>query len=153
MKYIKADSRGKTCADSILFSGKENNDCTVRALASASGMLYEDAHVLLKKYGRKDRHGAKFSTMHSAYDEAGFVVNSVHGTTGQARFVARFTKREAEAGVTLGKILPKLAFGEYIVNITGHAVAVVNGKVIDIFDNKAGKRVVAVFKKIEKFGE
>lgn len=147
MKYIKADSRGATAG------GLETNDCTVRALANASGMPYEDAHVLLKKYGRKNRCGAMFNTMHKAYDEAGFVLNSVHGTTGQARWIARTTKREAEAGITLGKILPKLAFGEYIVNVTGHAVAVVNGKLIDTFDNPAGKRVVAVFKKVEKFGE
>lgn len=153
MKYIKADSRGNTCDTSVKFAGKERNDCTVRSLASASGMHYDQAHELLKKYGRKDRHGARFSTMHKAYDEAGFVLNSVHGTTGQARFVARSTKREAEAGITLGKILPKLAFGEYIVNVTGHAVAVVNGKIIDTFDNPSGKRVVAVFKKVEKFGE
>jgi hypothetical protein len=147
MKYIKADSRGATA------DGFEHNDCTVRALANASSMHYDNAHALLKKHGRKDRHGAKFRTMQAAYSEAGFVLDSVHGTTGQARFVARVTKRQAEAGITLGKILPKLAFGEYIVNITGHAVAVVNGKVIDTFDNQAGKRVVAVFKKIEKFGE
>jgi hypothetical protein len=91
--------------------------------------------------------------MQKAYDEAGFVLNSVHGTTGQARYVARITKRESQEGITLAKILPKLAFGEYIVNTTGHAVAVVNGKIIDTFDNPAGKRVVAVFKRIEKFGE
>jgi hypothetical protein len=147
MKYIKSDSRGATAG------GLEHNDCTVRALANASAMPYEDAHVLLKKYGRKNRCGAKFSTMHSAYKEAGFVLDSVHGTNIQSRYVARITKREAEAGITLGKILPKLSFGEYIVNVNGHALAVVNGKVIDTFDNSSSKRVVAVFKKIEKFGE
>lgn len=146
MKYIKSDSRGATAG------GLEHSDCTVRALANASGMPYEDAHVLLKKYGRKNRCGAKFPTMHSAYKEAGFVLDSVHGTNIQSRYVARITKREAEAGITLGKILPKLSFGEYIVNVNGHALAVVNGKIIDTFDNSAAKRVVAVFKKIEKFG-
>jgi hypothetical protein len=147
MKYIKADSRGATAG------GLEHNDCTVRALANASGMDYFDAHNLLSKHGRKNHCGAKFGTMHKAYDEAGFVLNSVHGTTGQARYVARITKREAQEGITLAKMLPKLAFGEYIVNVTGHAVAVVNGKVIDTFNNPAGKRVIAVFKKVEKFGE
>lgn len=147
MKYVKADSRGATAG------GLEKNDCTVRALANASGMDYFDAHNLLSKYGRKKYCGAKFGTMHNAYRDAGFLLNSVHGTTGQARYVARVTKRIAEDGVTLAKILPKLAFGEYIVNITGHAVAVVNGKIIDTFDNPAGKRVIAVFKKVEKFGE
>lgn len=147
MKYIKADSRGATAG------GLETNDCTVRALANASGMVYEDAHVLLKKYGRKNRCGAKFTTMHQAYTEAGFILNSVHGTNTQSRYVARIAQRKAEAGITLGKILSKLAFGEYIVNVNGHALAVVNGKIIDTFDNSAAKRVVAVFKKVGKFGE
>lgn len=147
MKKIESFTRGATAG------GLEKNDCTVRALANAGEIDYSVAHNLLSKHGRKKYCGAKFTTMHAAYTEAGFVLNSVHGTTGQARFVARITQREAEDGVTLGKILPKLAFGEYIVNVTGHAVAVVNGKLIDTFDNPAGKRVVAVFKKLEKFGE
>jgi hypothetical protein len=50
-------------------------------------------------------------------------------------------------GITLAKILPKLHTGSYIVNITGHAVAVVDGKLIDTFDNSANKRVISVFKK------
>jgi hypothetical protein len=147
MKTIQSFTRGATAG------GLEKNDCTVRALANAGGIDYFDAHNLLSKHGRKKHCGAKFGTMHKAYAEAGFVVESVHGTTCQALYVARFTKREAKEGITLGKLLPKLAFGEYIVNVTGHALAVVNGKVIDTFDNPAGKRVVAVFKKVEKFGE
>jgi hypothetical protein len=146
MQKIQAVTRGAT-------SDGETRDCTVRALSNASGMHYDNAHALLKKHGRKDRRGAFFGTMLKAYTEAGFVLDSVHGTTGAARWAARVSKRQAEDGITLAKILPKLAFGEYIVNTTGHAVAVVNGKIIDTFDNPAGKRVIAVFKKIEKFGE
>lgn len=146
MKTVQSVARGAT-------SSGETRDCTVRALSNASGMDYDKAHSLLKKYGRKNRCGAMFGTMYAAYKEAGFVMDSVHGTTGQARFVARFTKRETQEGITLAKLLPKLGFGEYIVNVTGHAIAVVNGRIIDTFDNPAGKRVVAVFKKVEKFGE
>jgi hypothetical protein len=153
MQKIKAYFRGNTCDTSTNFVGKETRDCTVRALASAAGMHYDNAHALLKKHGRKDRRGAFFSTMLAAYTEAGFVLDSVHGTTVSARYAARIANRKAQDGVTLAKLLPKLAFGEYIVNTTGHAVAVVNGKIIDTFDNPAGKRVIAVFKKIEKFGE
>jgi hypothetical protein len=122
-------------------------------LAAASGMHYDQAHELLKKHGRKNRCGAFFSTMLKAYGEADFVLESVHGTTQSARYAARIAKRQASDGITLAKMLPKLAFGEYIVNTTGHAVAVVNGRIIDTFDNPAGKRVVAVFKRINKFGE
>lgn len=146
MKTVQAVTRGAT-------STGETRDCTVRALSNAGGLHYDQAHALLKKYGRKDRRGAYFSTMLGAYTEAGFVLDAVHGTTGAARSAARIAKRQAQDGITLAKLLPKLAFGEYIINTTGHAVAVVNGKIIDTFDNPAGKRVVAVFKKIEKFGE
>lgn len=153
MRKIQPVFRGNTCDTSVEFAGKETRDCTVRALASASGMHYDNAHALLKKHGRKDRRGAFFGTMLKAYNEAGFILDSVHGTTVSARCAARISNRKADDGITLAKILPKLAFGEYIVNTTGHAVAVVNGKIIDTFDNPAGKRVIAVFKKIEKFGE
>lgn len=151
MKTVKPIFRGATSA-----CGNESNDCTVRALSNAGDIPYANAHELLKKHGRKDNNGAKFSTMQKAYNEAGFTLKSVHGTTQQARFVARVTKHETKTGVTLAKILPKLGFGKYIINTTGHAVAVVDGKIIDTFDNPAGKRVIAVFKKIEqieKFGE
>jgi hypothetical protein len=147
MKTIQSFSRGATAG------GLEKNDCTVRALANAGGIDYADAHILLKKHGRKNHCGAFFGTMLKAYTEAGFVLDSVYGTTGAAKHAARISSRKASDGITLAKMLPKLAFGEYIVNTTGHAVAVVNGKIIDTFDNPSNKRVVAVFKRIEKFGE
>jgi len=149
MNYIKADFRGATCADSVLFAGKETNDCTVRALASASGMHYEKAHALLKKNGRKDRCGARFYTMQKAYNEANFSLHSVHGTTNQAKYVARITSTKAQEGITLGKLLPRLTKGSFIVNVTSHAIAVVDGKVLDTFASPAGKRVIAVFKRNE----
>lgn len=98
---------------------------------------------------RNDCKGAYFTTMKPAYEEAGFVLYGVYGTTRAARYTAHVTKQKANAGTTLAKLLPTLGFGEYIVNTTGHAVAVVNGKIIDTFDNPAGKRVVAVFKKVD----
>lgn len=144
MRKIQAVYRGATSE-----TGTEARDCTVRALANAAEMPYEKAHALLKKHGRKDRRGAYFTTMKPAYEEAGFVLYGVYGTTTAARYTARITKMQASEGTTLGKLLPKLGLGEYIVNTTGHAVAVVNGKIIDTFDNPAGKRVIAVFKRID----
>jgi sulfur carrier protein ThiS len=148
MRKIQAVYRGATSE-----TGNETKDCTVRALANATEMPYEKAHALLKKHGRKDRKGVYFPTMKAAYEEAGFTLYGVYGTTKSARYTARVAQQEAQTGTTLAKLLPNLGFGEYIVNTTGHAVAVVNGKIIDTFDNPAGKRVVAVFKKIDsEFG-
>ena len=148
MRKVQAVYRGATSE-----KGNETRDCVVRALANAINMPYDNAHALLKKHGRKDRCGTYFHTMQSAYEEAGFVLNSVHGTTMAARATALMTGIKPEDGITLSKLLPKLGFGEYIVNTTGHAVAVVNGKIIDTFDNPAGKRVITIFKKVEPFGE
>jgi hypothetical protein len=144
MRNIQSVYRGATCE-----TGNETRDCTVRALANATEMPYDQAHAVLKKHGRKDRKGAFFPTLKAAYEECGFVLYGIYGTTKSARYASRIAKQEADTGTTLAKLLPKLGFGEYIVNTTGHAVAVVNGKIIDTFDNPAGKRVIAVFKKID----
>lgn len=125
----------------------EDNDCTVRALANATGMDYADAHALLKKHGRKDRRSVNHRTFISAYAEVGFEVMQVFGSTRSAREAERITEVKASKGCTLKNIMPKLQHGVYIVNITGHALAVVHGKVIDTFSSPAGKRVIAVFKK------
>lgn len=140
---IKAISRGNV---SELYN--ENNDCTVRALSNAADIDYSKAHHILSKHGRKDRNGAYFTTMLKAYTEAGFKLNSVHGTTHSARHASNESGVRASRGITLAKILPYLDNGRYIVNTTGHAVAVVNSQIIDTYDNQAGKRVIAVFKKL-----
>lgn len=149
MKQVFSVDRGVT-------SSAESSDCTVRALANAAEIPYDVAHALLKKHGRKDRKGATFKTLHAAYEEAGFRLISLHGDGKRARYAARHTgtehARKWQDGITFGKLVDKLQYGEYIINVTGHAVAVVNGKVIDTFHNNARKRVVAVYKRIN-FGE
>jgi len=149
MKTVLSVDRGVT-------SSAESNDCTVRALANAADVPYDVAHRVLKKHGRPDRKGATFKTLHGAYEECGFRLVSLHGDGKRARFAARHTdidSRKWQDGITFGKLVEQLPpYGEYIINVTGHAVAVVNGKVIDTFHNNARKRVVAVYKRIN-FGE
>lgn len=150
MKTVLSVDRGVT-------SSAESNDCTVRALANAADIAYETAHAALKKHGRSDRKGATFKTLNAAYEECGFRLVSLHGDGRRARYAAWHTGvehgRKWKEGITFGKLVESLPpYGEYIINVTGHAVAVVNGKVIDTFHNNARKRVVAVYKRIN-FGE
>jgi uncharacterized protein (DUF3084 family) len=147
MKTVLSVDRGVT-------SSAESNDCTVRALANAADIAYNVAHRVLKKHGRKDRKGATFKTLHAAYEECGFRLTKVCGDGKRARFAIRTVDNIPWAeGITFGRLLEQLpSSGEYIINVTGHAVAVVNGKVIDTFNNNARKRVVAVYKRIN-FGE
>lgn len=142
---IQSVTQGTTAASVGI---QEYRDCSVRALANAADISYVTAHALLKKHGRKDGKGCYFNTLIGAYQEAGFELQDIYGSTRPARYAVYHTGKIAKEGTTLKNLIPLLKNGEYIVNVCGHALAVVNGKVLDTFDNAAGKRVVAVFKRM-----
>lgn len=124
----------------------ERNDCTVRALANAASIDYVTAHKLLWKHGRENKCGAQTTTSHAAYIEAGLTLKSIHGKTIRARLLARKAPGMAVSkGITLGSLLPSLGTGSYVVMVTGHALAVVNGEVIDTFASRAGKEVFGLY--------
>lgn len=127
-------------------SERERNDCTVRALANATGMAYAEAHALLSKHGRRFKRGAYFGNYYKAYLEAGLTLQGVYGGTSRARGAGRASNTQPGPGITLGRMLPRLHTGRYVVMVTGHALAVVDGKVIDIGGSRAGSHVFALFK-------
>lgn len=141
-EYIEPISKG---ASSIgLF--QEKNDCAVRALANASKIPYLDAHKLLSKHGRESKGGCNTYTYHSAYTEAGLTLIGVYGTTNATNYFRRYLICAHLKGCTLKNVMEDLKWGSYVVIIRGHALAVVNGNIIDSSYNKANSRVVAVYK-------
>ena len=136
-----------TPATAGVYSYGEHRDCTVRALSNSTGLQYANAHAILKKHGRKDKRGCTFNVWHDAYTEAGMSLIGVYGTTHSARMMARGVSVVAQDGVTLGRMLPKLASGSYIVIIRGHALAVINGAIVDMNLNRINSRVIAVYKR------
>lgn len=142
--YIKTAAYGATGADVGL---NEKNDCVVRAFANASGVDYLSAHALAKTYNRKSGKGMHFNNLHDMYVNNGFELVDVFGSTYPAKY-ARFYvgKTTATKGTTLKNLLPKLGKGRYIVNVTRHALAVVDGQVIDTFNSRESVSVIAVFK-------
>lgn len=138
-KYIQSLSDGAS-------SPAETNDCTVRALANAAIIPYGVAHAFLKAEGRINRKGSRCTQSYAAYIKAGLVLKSIHGGTVRARALTRCSGLTAKRGVTLGTLLPKLSKGRYVVVVTGHALAVVNGQVIDGGPNRAGKQVYGLYK-------
>ena len=122
----------------------EHRDCTVKALSVAKGIPYEDAHRTLKAWGRKEKRGAMFSTLHNAYLEHGFKVMGVFGKTKRARHVRRVINAPIQAGMTLKTFKKTHTKGSYIVCVTGHAVAVVDGVQADSSTENA--KVWAVYK-------
>jgi len=124
----------------------ESRDCTVRALANSTGLRYGNAHNILREHGRKDKRGCSSDVWHDAYISNDMSLVGVYGTTRGARYLAKKISVVAQAGTTLGSILPKLTNGSYIVIITRHALAVVNGGVVDMNLNRSNSRVIAVYK-------
>lgn len=109
----------------------ETKDCTVRALANASNMLYHEAHEILKKHGRKDRHGCFDRHWTPAYLESGFICKGAFGTTIKAVHFARDFNVPQYKGMNLKKAMQVFSEGRYIFMIRGHAMAVIDGELID----------------------
>jgi len=143
MKYLPVVSSGQS-------SSEETKDCAVRALANAGDMAYDEAHEYLAYRGRPDRRGANHDTLVNAYIDAGFTNITTFGTTRMAKFMNRcFADKisKKEKGITLKNFCEKYNKGKYIAVYSGHALAVVNGQVIDTFESLANKRITIAFSK------
>lgn len=138
-KFIKPISSGA-------WTVSEHRDCTVRALANSAGILYGNAHNILRKHGRKDGKGCTHKVWHDAYINNGMSLVGIYGTTKAAKHISKRLNIAANKGITLGRMLPQLNNGKYLVIITGHALAVVDGAVIDLNHNRSNSSVVAVYK-------
>ena len=105
---------------------KECSDCTVRATAAAFGIPYTDAHQKLAAVGRKNRHGVQFKKI---YKQLGL------------QFHQRWYK-----GCPVEKVLRTLPpTGRFVVRVTRHVFAVVDGKVIDDSVPNPRQRVKEVY--------
>ncbi len=132
----------------------DNNSCTCRALANVTGMHIKDATALLTKYGRKKNKGATFLQYEQAYHEAGLQFMGFFGTTQKSQRIQNYwTKMHKDAvrhkGMTLENFCRNFTNGKFIVIIDGHATSVVNGELIDTFNNRANRRVMAAWQYID----
>lgn len=109
----------------------ETNDCSVKALSNSFDVSYVAAHSVLKKFGRKDRHGVAFSAFMTQNNNELF----------RQKF-----EEFARPGMTIKTFVNKFNKGTYIVRYTGHVFAVVNGVVLDSFEVNANKRVANYWK-------
>lgn len=89
----------------------EKDDCAVLALSVACGMPYPSAHALLKAHGRKDRDGTYGKTVSAAL---GLPYISARPLGSRLR-------------PTYAQWLEAHREGTYVVFVTGHFFAVVDG--------------------------
>jgi hypothetical protein len=102
----------------------ERADCTVRATAAALGIKYDEAHAKLAALGRKDR--ARFKWLKHAASLG-------------------FETRPDLSCQTVEKALKEMQRGRFIVRVSCHVFAVVNGTVLDMFPPKPKAQVKMVY--------
>ena|SRR5438128_9493297 len=95
------------------FGIDERDDCAVRALANACAIPYATAHGRFLLLGRKNGRGTKISIMK----------NAIRSEIGVVQNVAR--------SGTLEKFMRHNSSGAYIVWVSGHYTAVVDGRLWD----------------------
>lgn len=116
---------------------RETNDCTVRALAAASGATYNDAHAALAKHGRPHRKGppAKRVYAHGRYHIDCPALRKAALDLGCTWKVLEPAEYQAKTMTTATRDR-RLAKGHFICMVRGHVAAVVNGEVIDWTDGR-----------------
>lgn len=137
---IKSIAKGATDTN-------ETKDCTVRALANATGMPYKDAHSLLKKVGRKDKEGVSLHVVLNAFEDIAIKPVYISSNTKDGRYLCGYYSwTSPNQGMSLGKAVKTFTKGKYIALVNCHVVALVDGHLIDIFDNPGKQYLRALFK-------
>ena len=94
----------------------ETKDCTVKALAIACNQPYIKAHAIMSQRGRINRHGANAPQYLSALSDLGF--RAVHVPRTTAKTISSLHKQLDPSK-------------RYIVEVSGHLLAYVNGTIED----------------------
>jgi hypothetical protein len=108
------------------------NCCTVTATAYALNILWDEAQALLKRMGRQRKKG--FST----WKIAGHNLVKPYGTVVEAKWLYNESGvwNGRRAGMTVKTFLRACDHGKrYLITVSGHAMAVVDGRLCDARTN------------------
>lgn len=124
----------------------EKNDCTVRALSNAAGVTYESAHEFMRVYaGRVSRRGSTVSNLTKAYERVG--AKNITFSGKYRYWCSKFANNcsVTDKGLTLKTFLANNPIGRFVVVVTGHAVCVVDGRLVDTTRVSGKKHVIASY--------
>jgi hypothetical protein len=95
----------------------ERSDCSVKALANYMSTTYDESHKQHSTYGRVYAKGTTPITLRLTYRSLGLKCTT-YGV-GSVK------------GISVGSFVRKNSVGRFIVVITGHAFALIDGKIMD----------------------
>lgn len=126
-KYVDTWDKYETEREAL----NENNDCAVRAVASATGKSYKETHTMFRSFGRRNRKGSTLK----------MIGNSL----------TKLHTKEVEINspnCTVNQFLKHSKKGTYVLIVRRHAFALIDGVVYgnwEIDADSVRKRVKHVF--------
>lgn len=136
LSYEYSNKVVKGIANSVLAS-KEKNDCFVKAVASATGSSYDDAHAFAKQqFNRIDREGTMVSMFMPKVDGKKLSIGSTEVVM-KSLSKAKITNKYKLYGETILRQKTVKSFiksnpiGTFIVLVAGHAFTIKDGVLID----------------------
>lgn len=127
------------------------NSCAVRALANVACLSYGEAYNLFKQAGRQHGKGTPWTICQRVYKDTGATFLGSYGTT-RAALGAKYAATQVgdytteNPGMSIAKWIERHQRGRYIVGVSGHVLAVIDGQTVDTFALPKGKRVVKAWK-------
>lgn len=141
-KYIYPASFGVTDD-----ANEDTNDCALRAYCNVTGVSFKDAQIRFAKQGRKYKRGTHYKVFHAIYTNAG-MSTTLMGSTRLADYVKYVSGIESVGNArTLKSLLEdrKYSKGKHVFISRVHAMAVIDGKIVDTHCNKQSARVYLVY--------
>ncbi len=132
----------------------ERNDCSVVAVSLVCGVSYAEAHLILKKLGRRNRCSTDIKIIMQAVAEFGCSYYNIAAKPPvcSSNLYKRFYKPNCSSSYTPKTITAALSKGEkYICFTVDHCFAVIGGNVQDWAKDRR-LRITQVFKVNKKPG-
>ena len=95
----------------------ERCDCSVKALANQMNITYDESHKQHSTYGRRYAKGTTHKTLRSTYESMG--LKCTNYSVGLVK------------GISVRSFVRKHSLGRFLVVISCHAFAVIDGKIMD----------------------
>lgn len=121
---------------------RDTNDCTVRAIAHATGKPYAEAHSFMARNGRKTGRGAFFHGIvyKNRDDILGFRFVPVH--TNRSRGLKTFLLRN-----------PQCRKGTWVVQMHHHVAALKDGVLMDSFDSSRKEFLYEAWQVVRRYNK
>ena len=135
LPYTRTSDAIKGYSDSTV-AKTERADCVVRAIAAASGMVYDKAHSFVAEtFGRKPRKGT-----------SGFIIkmNQLVATNKKLnrKKITAVSVKNGVRNMTVNNFTKIYTKGSYILNVKGHAFTIKDGVVVGNFNDAIQTRKI-----------